>query len=111
MLSIRENLFCMVKDTAGYHSGLVTPSTGNGALLKMFLINRDSSVEHLDASQTRHYCTDKNLRYKGCFKGHKHIRRKLPKVEFDFNVRFSTLMQSLTSKMDKLGSRRRPTLS
>ena len=49
----------MVKDTAGYHSGLVTPSTGNGALLKMFLINRDSSVEHLDASQTRHYCTDK----------------------------------------------------
>ena len=38
---------------------------------------------------------------------------KVPNVEFDCDVRFSALMQNLTSKMDKLGSfvRRRPTLS
>ena len=41
----------------------------------------------------------------------RHIPRKVLNVEFDFNVRFSTLMQNLTSKIDKLGSRRRPTLS
>ena len=85
------------------------PSTADGAPLEIILSNTDSSVIHLDASQTRHYCTDKNLGCTGCFKGHKHVRQKLPNVEF--NVRFSILMQSLTSKMDKLGSSRRPTLS
>ena len=42
---------------------------------------------------------------------YRHIPRKVLNVEFDFDVRFSTLMQNLTSKIDKLGSRRRPTLS
>ena len=42
---------------------------------------------------------------------HGHTLRKVPNIKFDFNVMFSTLMQNLTAKMDKLGIRRRPTLS
>ena len=44
---------------------------------------------------------------------HRHMSLKVPNVVFDFDVRFSTLMSNLTSKMVKLGSfiGRRPSLS
>ena len=45
------------------------------------------------------------------FVNNRHTPHEVPNVEFDFYVWFLTLMQNLMSKMDKLGSRRRPTLS
>ena len=44
---------------------------------------------------------------------YRHKPPKVPNIEFNFDVRFSTLMSNLTLKMDKLGSfeRRRPTQS